>query len=401
MRYLFLGTFYDDEKEIQLLTESKVGIPNACNTLQWNLIKGLEGNLNIPIAKVTSMPLGNFPIKSSKLFIKSDNQNNKYVEVGFVNFYIIKHWIRKRYIYKIIKHWLLQDNTQTTIFVYDIYLPYLQCLEKLKSAFENLKICVIVTDLPGKNGANIVNSKLASILLNNRFKKQYTILKKMDFFVFITKQMATLLDIDDSKYCVVEGIANMSASHNTRVQKNIDKKIIMYTGALEKEYGILTLLDAFSKIKEDNYELWLCGNGDAVSEIKKYSLRDKRIVLWGYVSKEKIIELQHDITLYINPRPNIGEYTKYSFPSKTMEYMLSGVPVLMYKLDGMPKEYENYLYFIKDDTIQCLTESIIEVCEKTSDELWNKACEAREFVINKKNELVQTKKILNMLLLSK
>ena len=38
----------------------------------------------------------------------------------------------------------------------------------------------------------------------------------------------------------------------------------------------------------------------------------------------------------VNPRQNNEEFTKYSFPSKTMEYLASGVPVVAYKLDGIP-----------------------------------------------------------------
>ena len=45
----------------------------------------------------------------------------------------------------------------------------------------------------------------------------------------------------------------------------------------------------------------------------------------------------------MNPRSADAEYTKYSFPSKTIEYLATGVPVVMNRLPGIPEEYE---YFV-------------------------------------------------------
>lgn len=48
----------------------------------------------------------------------------------------------------------------------------------------------------------------------------------------------------------------------------------------------------------------------------------------------------------MNPRPNNESYTKYSFPSKDIEYLLSGKPTVAFLLDGMPECYRDFLYVI-------------------------------------------------------
>ena len=48
----------------------------------------------------------------------------------------------------------------------------------------------------------------------------------------------------------------------------------------------------------------------------------------------------------VNPRPNNEEYTKYSFPSKDIEYLSSGKPTVAFLLDGMPKCYQDFLYVV-------------------------------------------------------
>ena len=48
----------------------------------------------------------------------------------------------------------------------------------------------------------------------------------------------------------------------------------------------------------------------------------------------------------INTRTNESEYTKYSFPSKNIEYLLTGKRVVACMLDGMPNCYREYIYEI-------------------------------------------------------
>ena len=63
----------------------------------------------------------------------------------------------------------------------------------------------------------------------------------------------------------------------------------------------------------------------------------------GQVSLNEARALQKTADVLVNPRLNEGEYTKYSFPSKTMEYLSTGRPVVCYKLDGIPDEYDKHL----------------------------------------------------------
>ena len=66
----------------------------------------------------------------------------------------------------------------------------------------------------------------------------------------------------------------------------------------------------------------------------------------------------------VNPRPNNEEYTKYSFPSKNIEYLMTGKPVVAYMLDGMPAHYKKFLYEIPTGELN-FTNTIIETCENT------------------------------------
>ena len=80
-----------------------------------------------------------------------------------------------------------------------------------------------------------------------------------------------------------------------------------------------------------------------------------------------------------------------------MEYMLSGTPVLMYKLDGIPDEYDPYLYYINGNQPKNSANRIMEICEKPQSELDDFGKKARQFVLENKNCMVQAKKIIDMI----
>ena len=81
-----------------------------------------------------------------------------------------------------------------------------------------------------------------------------------------------------------------------------------------------------------------------------------------------------------------------------MEYLASGRPTLMNKLPCIPTEYYPYLFFFKDETIESMTELIVDVCNKSNFELNKFGSSAREFILNEKNPASQCTKLYQMLL---
>ena len=220
------------------------------------------------------------------------------------------------------------------------------------------KIC-IVCDVYSYM-ANVMDARekmsFKNKIINKLMQSQY---QKMDGFVFLTDEMSKLDAFKNKPYVVIEGLVDTAIKEKTKLDK-----YIMYAGALRKEYGLERLVKAFHEIKSKNINLLLFGNGDYVDEIKKESKKDPRIKYMGKKSLDEIYEYERNATLLINPRFAESEFTKYSFPSKNLEYMLSGTPVLTGKLPGMPKEYNDYVYLIQDDSTNSLKESIESILKK-------------------------------------
>ena len=96
--------------------------------------------------------------------------------------------------------------------------------------------------------------------------------------------------------------------------------------------------------------------------------------------------------LYLSP----NKY-KYSFPSKTMEYLASGTPTLLYRLPGIPDEYFNYCFVVDGLGIKALQVKIEEVLNLSHEDLELTGKRARDFILKQKNPIQQCKKIFQLI----
>ena len=394
MNVLFLTLQYDFQKEKEYLKKSKTGMQGAANTFQSNLISGFKGQpCNVTI--MNTLPVATYPKYSQLIMdtVKGKLLGFDSVEVGYINLPLIKQYSRYRNYKKQIKKWISETEGEKYIIAYSLYLPFEKIFKYIKRKYPDIKTGLICTDLPCEYGI-LPKNKLKAAIRYRYGQKLLKYAKYCDFFTVLTDDMKYPLNIGGRKYTVIEGVCNDKAPNKTEYPST---KAILYTGTLHKQFGILTLLDAFSLIEDPEAELWICGGGDSKAEVEAAVEKDSRIKFFGYVSKETVRELQQKAAVLINPRPDEGMYTKYSFPSKTMEYMLSGKPVLMYKLSGIPAEYDPYLHYIEGNSAEDMKNAICKLFESDVALLKAQSEAAARFVAENKNSAVQAKKILDLM----
>lgn len=396
MKFLFLGLQYDRSLEVEYLKKSNIGLQGAPNTFQWAVVDGfIENGAHVQL--FNTVPVGAYPKYYNELRLPTRDWEYRGIqctEIGYANLPVIKQVSRKHGFIKHIKKWIESSDDAKTIVAYSPYVPFLQAFRWVKRHYPEVKVSVIITDLYGKNGLPRSN-RISAVLFELYRKKIDSLTKYVDSFTLLTEAMKVPLGIGKRPYTIVEGVYG-SQTEPPSVQKT-DKKVILYTGSLNYAFGIEDLLNAFSLIDSPDYELWVCGEGEAKEAIIEMAKEDSRIKFYGFVPKMKALELQQQATVLINPRKNDMEYTKYSFPSKTIEYMASGIPVVMYKLDGIPDEYDEYLSYIEGDSTEDIKKALVSVCELPAGKRAELGKRAKEFILNEKNCKKQVGKILEML----
>lgn len=151
------------------------------------------------------------------------------------------------------------------------------------------------------------------------------------------------------------------------------------------------------KLREKDLRLHFYGLGDMEKNMDYYKNLDPRIAYFGVVPNEIVVKKQIEATLLINPRPSNQEYTRYSFPSKNMEYMVSGTPIVTTRLPGMPDEYREYVYIFNDESVSGMYTELKSLLSKSRSELNTFGGKAKQFVLDKKNNIVQTQRLINLL----
>ena len=102
--------------------------------------------------------------------------------------------------------------------------------------------------------------------------------------------------------------------------------------------------------------------------MRRSAEKHPNIRYFGFVSQEEALSLQGRAATLINPRSPEGLYTRYSFPSKTLEYLRSGRPTLCYALEGIPEEYGQYLIYIQQSGADGIRQAVQEWLQKPAAE---------------------------------
>ncbi len=404
MKILFLGGLFPKETEEDILKNSIGSIQNAANNLQWGFVKGFEENVNEPITILNSLYIGSFPrlykrIKIDTYYFSHNGGKSQDINVGFINVVGLKRISRYVSLKPYVKKWIESNkDSKKIIIAYAMTSTFTQILEYSKKIDGSVVTCLIVPDLPQYMNFNNHKNKIYNKLKNIEIRIIKKDMQFIDSYVLLTQHMKDALEIEKPSV-VIEGISTDLFKKIPKSDENMNNghKNILYTGGLNEKYGIVKLVEAFEMLEDKNCSLIICGSGDAESFIRKACGRDKRIIFKGLLDREEILSLQKEATLLINPRSNIDEYTKFSFPSKMLEYMSSGRPVLAYMLDGMPDEYKEYIYEIDGNVENGILKSLVEVLKKSEEELFIKGKKAKEFVLIEKNSKKQCEKAIDML----
>ncbi|MCT2409543.1 glycosyltransferase [Chryseobacterium antibioticum] len=397
MNITFIGGLFPDENMDFFRTHSKGIFQYAADVLQKNIIKGLENNVNQAINVITVPFLGDFP-KACDLKVvneeKWQNKGGQIHQVGFKNIKFLNEFSKYNALKKALENQFVKEKNEVdTIVIYGMFSYFLKLTAYIKKVLPDVKICMIVPDLPHLMGAD--NNK-PHIKLYNTYTKSVVNrnIKHIDSYIFLSKYMEDYLNTN-KPFDIIEGIYNTNEKNITESKEVLPT--IFYSGTLALRYGIERLLESFASIKNDELRLWICGAGDGEEMVKEYSKKDNRIIFKGQLDRSEILKLQRKATLLINPRDGKDEFTKYSFPSKTIEYLSSGTPTILYKLKGIPEEYYDYCYTCDSDGYEGLRDTIIEVLDISKDERDIMGERAKKFILNNKNETVQSGKIIKLI----
>jgi glycosyltransferase involved in cell wall biosynthesis len=192
----------------------------------------------------------------------------------------------------------------------------------------------------------------------------------------------------------VEEVPAAEKPESNSLENKASERILIYAGAILEKYGIKKLIDAFRLLGGNDLRLHIYGAGAMEKDMPGYMSLDNRIVYHGTVPNQEIVQNELKATLLVNPRPSNEEFTKYSFPSKNMEYMVSGTPLVTSLLPGMPLEYNQFVYIFDDESVEGICRTLKFLLSKPGENLHEFGNHAKQFVLDYKNNFIQAERLL-------
>ena len=279
------------------------------------------------------------------------------------------------------------------VLIYSVYAPVAEPVLKACKKYRIPCYCIIA-DLPKDMYENRKMGRVKKLLSGAYTQKAMKLQGSFDGYIYLTEAMSEVV-APGVPYIVVEGIADSMLLQDSQPAQK--KKAVMYAGALNEKYGIVRLAEAFLSMNLPEWELWIFGQGDLSEHFEQLAQKDTRVKYFGRVSREEVLQREKEAALLVNPRPTGELFTKYSFPSKTIEYMLSGTPVLMTRMEGIPSDYFSVAFSAGEGSTAELAEALkkaLALSERQRNALGEKA---KDFILMRASAEVQSKRILNFM----
>ncbi len=315
--------------------------------------------------------------------------------IGFVNVLILKHLTRLLSCLLLFPRLVFRERIGF-LFIHGIHSPFL--LFGILVRLFRVKVVVIITDPPGvvlptdgfwTKAFKKIDAGIIRLLLKH---VSGAVLLAPGLVDLVGERTPTLVFPGIASADFIEDEAFRMATFRRDVRDGATLKIV-YAGGLFRAYGVDLLLDAMRILVDAPVRLELYGWGELEDEINALSRMDSRIVYGGYLSSDQLKEKLLRADLLINPRPPDRGAAAMSFPSKLIEYLAVGRPVLTTRISSIPESWNPYFLYIESPTAAGVSAAISHVLSLDSVWLDNFSRAAQEFVLVEASELSVGKKI--------
>jgi len=364
--FLFLGFAIPDSEMQTVFRRDRLPAVQT-HRFVWNLIKAILSNDTFDCTFVCTRPVSDYPgyphriVRSANWCLKVLDRDIEIKEIPFLNFGISKVVTRflSGLFYSIAGFHAKHDKCG--VIVYSVHVPFM-LIGYIVSLIYGIDFIAVWTDPPAVPNAG--DGWLKSRLRNVERYLSVFLMRKAKKVISITRHLAEDF-APYSPYLVMEGIVDCTEKCAASIDdkaRDIDQDRItfVYTGSLEKRYGVDKIVEAFLMMEDDLAILEIYGRGSYEEELKAIYQMTQKVRYHGFVSQEEAVLVQRRADFLIDARSPEDEYVRYSFPSKILEYMLSGTPVLTTILPGMPEDYRDYVIPLENNDPVTIRNAVAE-----------------------------------------
>jgi glycosyltransferase involved in cell wall biosynthesis len=187
------------------------------------------------------------------------------------------------------------------------------------------------------------------------FALQRWIMPRYDGLVVVTEAIAEDLAPQVPRIRVEGGITEeMLEVRPKRAVVPGEPVTFALVASLEEHNGIRQTLDAFQATTNPNLRLVVAGNGALTPFAEAAAKADPRVTYAGFLGFDEVLRLYENVDALVSMRLMTKMDTRYFFPSKLMEFLASGVPVITTPHAGVREEFSDAAFILDDDSPEAL-----------------------------------------------
>ena len=265
---------------------------------------------------------------------------------------------------KILKKIDLSD----AIFVTDtINTSIIRAVDKLRKKYKR-PVIGVCTDSP----SNISGTKRSYTL--------YLLSKSnnLDGYVALTSGLNDLFNQNNKPCYILEGVVEDQVELGNAKEK---RPYFFFGGAMMEKYGMYNLIEAFKQLDNKDVDLYICGHHVDREKLKTVTKGESNIKNMGLLPVNKVLEYESNALACINPRPYSEDLDRFSIPSKTLEYMAMGRPVISVRNTILMNKFPNELIWIPSSSVNDIKEGLEKVLAMSEVERENFGEEAKNRVL--------------------
>lgn len=371
----------------------------AAQKVQLAMVHGLEAAAGRPIDIVSWLPVGYYPWYS-RVYAPTREYSTvsgaRLSLTSFINLPLFKQVTQRLSVEACVRWWASRHRASVIVCYSAHTSALLACLAAARQFA--CKVVLVLPDLPQFMDMTLGRRGIARWAKAADVKLLSRAMHRVDGVISLTDETVTRAHLSQIPHIAIQGIVDEqgatgsgpgASEHSAAVHEG---RSVLYAGGVSEEYGVLLLLDAFKHVVGD-VRLDICGSGPAVGRVQSDTLVDPRIRYWGALPNQVVSELERASTVLVNPRPSNSEFVSYSFPSKLLEFMMSGRPVISTVLPSIPASYWNYVIPIRDETPDGLAGVLNKALAEDVQELDRIGKATRSFAVDNVGSLAQGRRL--------
>jgi glycosyltransferase involved in cell wall biosynthesis len=397
----FVASIVPDESLAKYPAASRAG-----HRFKHGVLNALLGH-GIDTSVISLRPVSSYP-RSQRLFYRGTDgvfsDGVPFRQIGFINAGPLKTLTVAFTSFLAIWRWTRQHpNARRVMLFYNPYNPS-AWVGIVAAWLTRSKMITIVADVrvPGSGGGD------PSLLRRVEYQLAVGSLRRVNALVSVTRRIAADFAVGVPALHLDGGVPDdmlsplptpilSSRDGTTARTSGHNSFVLLYAGSLTELAGVPLLLQAFERLDDAAFRLWITGSGELESVVGRAAAMDPRIQYFGNLSRKKLLAKFAAADVLVNPHSTVLRTAHYVFPSKLLEYLASGRPVITTATPEIVADYGDLCSVIDPEEPQALADAVLRVAAIPAEDRLIRAAAARVAVIERRSWPRQGKRLVHFL----